>query len=100
MLYRVGNSEEFNQWKKENPDANIINTFFGKLEKGSKEQEIRSKAIENLLEGIKGYAAFFGVDDSKVLEPDIKPNNSPRILTIDGLAKKFKSRLSGKSCAA
>ena len=88
----VGNSEEFDQWKKDNSDANIGATFFGKLEKGSKAQEIRSKAIENLLEGIKGYAAFFGVDDSKVLKPDIKPNTSPQFATIDALSEKFKSR--------
>ncbi len=88
----VGNSEEFDQWKKDNSDANIGATFFGKLEKGSKAQEIRSKAIENLLEGIKGYAAFFGVDDSKVLKPDMKPNTSPQFATIDALSEKFKSR--------
>jgi len=67
----VGNNQEFDQWKKDNPDANIVGTFFGKLEKDSKAQEIRSKAIENLLEGIKDYAAFFGVDDSKVLKADM-----------------------------
>ena len=86
----VGNSEEFDQWKKDNPDANIGATFSGKLEKGSKAQKIRSKAIDNLLEGIKSYAAFFGVDDSKVLKPDMKPNTSPQCATIDALSEKSK----------
>lgn len=88
----VGNSEEFYQWKKDNPDANIGATFFGKLEKGSEAQKIRFKAVENLLEGIKGYAAFFGVDDSKVLKSDMRPNTSPQFATSDALSEKFKSR--------
>jgi hypothetical protein len=98
----VGNNQEFDQWKKENPDANIASTFFGKLEKGSEAQEIRSKAIENLLEGIKGYAAFFGVDDAKVLEPNMRPNTSPQFISKEelNLSKKFRNKTLSNARAA
>jgi hypothetical protein len=58
-------SDDFEKWKRDNPNKKIAQSFCGKLEEGSEEQIIRFKAIKNLIQLIEDHGVVFGFDPSK-----------------------------------
>ncbi len=83
VLLSVGNAKGLDSWRQENPDGRIDKSFLGKLRERSEENEIRSKAIENINKIVEKYGDLFFKSEVKVEKNEVMPTSvAPKLKAV------------------